>query len=200
MLQSVVLLDDGTCWLRTEWADCENRPVVCRLQMVVAGVTNSAESSLLNGHMWGIGLFWLAVTDCKLNLMCVLDGALQEELAVHRLTGRLCGCHYDRGLMNGGEWPLRTTSKLDRGLCPGVCLPHITCLVWQTDTPLELWLPVTSQSGCHGYHVVLRQCVLCAVRAEAVKTLLNVESRCSGRRVGCDCRRGWAWQFSLLWK
>ena len=150
--------------------------------------------------VWGIGLFWLAVTDCKLNLMCVLDGALQEELAVHRLTGRLCGCHYDRGLMNGGEWPLRTTSKLDRGLCPGVCLPHITCLVWQTDTPLELWLPVTSQSGCHGYHVVLRQCVLCAVRAEAVKTLLNVESRCSGRRVGCDCRRGWAWQFSLLWK
>jgi hypothetical protein len=38
-----------------------------------------------------------------LNLMFVLDDAVHEELVVHRLSGRLCGCHYDKGLMNGGE-------------------------------------------------------------------------------------------------
>jgi hypothetical protein len=122
---------------------------------------------LLNGNMREIGLFWLAVTGCKLNLMCLLDGALQEKLAVHRLTGR---CHYDRALMNGGKWALRTTNKHERRLCPCVCLPHIVCLVWQTDTPLELWLPMTSQSGCDSYHAVLRHCVLCTVRAGAEKT------------------------------
>jgi hypothetical protein len=124
----------------------------------------------LNGNMWGIGLFWLAVTGCKLNLMCVFDGALQEELAVHRLTGRLSVSLWQRV----DEWRWVTakddiqtwTQALSR------CVPNIMCLVWQTDTTLELWLPVTSQRGCHDYHVVLRHCVLCAVRAEAEKRFL----------------------------
>ena len=67
-----------------------------------------------------------------------------------------------------------------------VCCTSSTWCDWQTDTPLEFWLPVTSQIGCHGYHLVLRHC---AVWAEAEKTLLTAERRCSGRRVGCDCRR-----------
>jgi len=47
MLQPVVLLDDRTYRLPTERADCENRTVVCRLQMEVAGITNSAESCVV---------------------------------------------------------------------------------------------------------------------------------------------------------
>ena len=65
--------------------------------MEVAGVANSAESFVVGWEYVRVLFILIAATGCKLNSMRVLDGALQEELAVHRLTRRLCG------LMNGGE-------------------------------------------------------------------------------------------------
>jgi hypothetical protein len=131
-----------SCCLMTELTDCprnertartELLSVVWRWRWVVLRTVQSV--SFMNGKMWGIGLFWLAVTGCKFNLVCVLDGALEEVSAVHRLTGSVCGCQYAKWLMNDGEWLVRTTSKHERRLCPGASLPHIMCLVWLAETP-----------------------------------------------------------------